>query len=122
METRLIQLVVDIPQWEPNLGALILQPPPTSAPRLTAIIVGSLSPVNGYPLTSVNSFVISASGGGALIASGNPNSGGFQSGFSTTATSTPSGIQIQKTSAGSASFSVQWGSSGQQVSWTTTFT
>ena len=96
--------------------------PPTSAPRLTAIIVGSLSPVNGYPLTSVNSFVISASGGGALIASGNPNSGGFQSGFSTTATSTPSGIQIQKTSAGSASFSVQWGSSGQQVSWTTTFT
>ena len=96
--------------------------PPTSAPRLTAIIVGSLSPVNGYPLFPANSFVISAQGGGALIASGNPNSGGFNSGFSTTATSTPTGIQIQKTSTGSANFYVQWGEYGQQVSWTTTFT
>lgn len=96
--------------------------PPTSAPSLTAVVVGSLSPFNGYPPSSSNTFVISASGAGALIASGNPNSGGFFSGYSTTANSTPTGIQIQKTSPGSADFYVQWGSYGQQVSWTTTFT
>jgi len=96
--------------------------PPTSAPSLTAVVVGNLYPNNGYPLSSSNSFVISASGGGALIASGNPNSGGFFSGFSTTANSTPTGIQIQKTSPGSADFEVQWGSYGKRVYWTTTFT
>lgn len=96
--------------------------PPSSAPSLTAIVVGNLYPANGYPLTNINNFGISASGNGALIASGTPNSGGFYSGFSTTATSTPQNIQIQKTSPGTADFEVQWGQYGQRVYWTTTFT
>jgi hypothetical protein len=93
--------------------------PPATAPRLTAIIVGGVNSVGGYNVVSRQAHL---QGGGALVYM-NPPGGTFQ--FGGVIGYTPAGgnvtqMQIQRTTAGSTSFSITWGEG--TLNWTTVFT
>tara|TARA_R110000796_G_scaffold208781_1_gene325119 strand:+ start:202 stop:1314 length:1113 start_codon:yes stop_codon:yes gene_type:complete len=92
--------------------------PPATAPSLTAIVVGGVSSFNAY-----NVIARSATFNGGALVYMNPPGGGFNNGG--VGGTIPAGtnitqLQIQKTSPGSASFSINWG--GGVLSWTTVFT
>tara|TARA_R110002072_G_scaffold288099_2_gene454176 strand:- start:14 stop:1129 length:1116 start_codon:yes stop_codon:yes gene_type:complete len=93
--------------------------PPATAPSLTAIIVGGVYSYNAYNVIARSA---TFSGGGGLVYM-NPPGGGFNNGG--VGGTIPAGtditqLQIQKTSPGSVSFSINWG--GGVLSWTTVFT
>jgi len=93
--------------------------PPATAPRLTAIVVGGVNSYNGYNVVSRQAFL---QGGGALVYM-DPPGGGFQFGGVigyTAAGGNINQMQIQRTTAGSTSFSITWGEG--TLSWTTVFT
>lgn len=93
--------------------------PPATAPRLTAIVVGGATSYNGYNVVSRQAHL---QGGGALVYM-NPPGGVFQNGGVigyTSAGGNISQMQIQRTTAGSTSFSITWGDG--TLSWTTVFT
>ena len=96
-----------------------LATPPSTAPSLTAIVIGGVASVNGYNSTAKNA---NLTGGGALVYM-SPGPAGFQNG--SVSSTIPAGsninqLQIQKTTPGSVSFSINWG--GGVLNWTTVFT